>query len=420
VNDLLQGSGPMYDLVVTMFVAVAALFLLLLVIIIAAKAWREVHESRLRRRRAELEPAFFKYAVGDKPIDAYLPRSLHRSERVLVEQIFFELGRVVKGSVRERARDAFERLGFVDESLARLRSRRWWTRAEAAEKLGLMGSAKATTALVAAMSDPVMEVRVRAARALGNIRTSEALVPLVRALDDPARWSAIRVAGILIGAGDESVEILLREFERMPRHARISAIDIFGRIRSLKAVPLLTGLLQSDDPDTRARAAFALGNVGDPGTAPALVATLRDTSWPARAMAARALGRLREDASIPALCSALSDMQWWVRANAAEALKNKGDGGVRALLGMLDASDVYAAQQAVQMLQESGILDSLVAQLGSSEAGERQQALEVMAKMVKLRRTDLLTEMAHAHPEAAIRNRLAIILGLRIEPQPVC
>jgi hypothetical protein len=112
-------------------------------------------------------------------------------------------------------------------------------------------------------------------------------------------------------------------------------------------------------------------------------------------------------------------MQWWVRANAAEALKNKGDGGVRALLGMLDASDVYAAQQAVQMLQESGILDSLVAQLGSSEAGERQQALEVMAKMVKLRRTDLLTEMAHAHPEAAIRNRLAIILGLRIEPQPV-
>jgi HEAT repeat protein len=205
----------------------------------------------------------------------------------------------------------------------------------------------------------------------------------------------------------------------MPRHARISAIDIFGRIRSLKAVPLLTGLLRSADPDARARAAFALGNVGDPGSAPALVEILRDPSWPARAMAARALGRLREDGSIPALCSALSDMQWWVRANAAEALKNKGDAGVRALLEMLDAGDVYAAQQAVQMLQESGVLDSLVARLGSTESLERQQALEVMAKMVKLRRTDLLTEVAHSHPEAAIRSRLAIILGLRSEPQPV-
>ena len=409
----------MYDLVVTLFVAVGALFLLLLTLIIISKAWREVGESRLRRRRGELEPAFFKYVVGEGPIERFLPRGLRPGEQVLVEQIFFELGRVVKGSVHDRAREAFERLGFVDASLARLSSHRWWTRAEAAEKLGLMGSDKATRALVGAMADPIAEVRVRAARALGNIRTSEALAPLVRALDDPGRWSAIRVAGILIGAGDEAVDILLREFEHMPRHARISAIDIFGRIRSLKSIPLLARLLRSDDPDARARAAFALGNIGDPGTAPALVETLRDPSWPARAMAARALGRLPEDGSIPALCASLSDHQWWVRANAAEALKSKGDAGMRALLGMLDAKDVYAAQQAVQMLQESGVLDSLVAQLGSQQADARQQALEVMAKMVKLRRTDLLTEMAHAHPEASIRSRLAIILGLRSAPQPV-
>ena len=187
MTDLLQGSGPMYDLVVTLFVAVGALFLLLLTLIIISKAWREVRESRLRRRRSEIEPAFFKYVVGQGPIEQYLPRGLKPGEQVLVEQIFFELGRVVKGSVHDRAREAFERLGFVDASLARLSSRRWWTRAEAAEKLGLMGSDKATRALVAAMADPIAEVRVRAARALGNIRTSEALVPLVRALDDPGR-----------------------------------------------------------------------------------------------------------------------------------------------------------------------------------------------------------------------------------------
>src|SRR5262249_13364434 len=158
-------------------------------------------------------------------------------------------------------------------------------------KLGLMGSEKATRALIQHMDDPVPEVRVRAARALGTIRTSEALRPLTRALWDPGRWSAIRVAGILIGAGDEAVEILLQEFETMPMHAKISAIDIFGRIRSLKAIALLRDLLKDPAPDVRARAAFALGSIGDPTSAPHLGAALSDASWAVRAMAAKALGR---------------------------------------------------------------------------------------------------------------------------------
>jgi len=411
-------GGPTYQAVVVSLFAIGGFFLLLLGIIIVSKGWRELVEAGLRRRRAELEPAFFKYAVGSGPIEKFLPRALRSGERVLVEQIFFELGRVVKGSVAERARDAFERLRFVDHYLARIESRRWWARAEAAEKLGLMGSQKATGALIEHMNDPVPEVRVRAARALGNIRTSEALRPLVQALNDPGRWSAIRVAGILIGAGDEAVEILLEEFDRMPLYAKISAIDIFGRIRSLKAIALLRELVKDAEPDIRARAAFALGLIGDPTSAPHLAEALKDRAWAVRAMAAKALGRLKEEETIGALCAALGDQQWWVRTNAAEALKNKGENGVRALLQMLDSKDIYAAQQAVQMLQESGVLDSFVAQLGSPVNDERQRALEVMAKLVKLKRTDLLTEMAHNHPEVSIRQRLAIILGLRVQPQP--
>lgn len=413
-----ESTGVMHTFVLALVYGVGAFFAILLTIIIVSKAWREIVEARLRRRRAELEPAFFRYLVGKGPIAEFLPRPIARGERPLVEEVFFELGRVVKGSVHDRARDAFEQLGFVDHYLSNIRSRRWWTRAEAAEKLGLMGSEKATTALIEHMTDPVPEVRVRAARALGNIRTSEALRPLVLALNDPGRWSAIRVAGILIGAGDESVQILLGEFYRLPQHARISAIDIFGRIRSLKAIGLLRDLLRHKDADTRARAAFALGSIGDPTSAPYLSAALSDSAWFVRAMAAKALGRLREDGSIDVLCDALADPQWWVRANAAEALKNKGTRGMGALLAMLDSKDAYAAQQAVAMLQNSGVLDAMIARLGSEDGVERQQALDVMAKLVRLKRTDLLTEMAHNHPENSIRQRLGIILGLRIQPHP--
>src|SRR5262249_11177492 len=155
---------------------------------------------------------------------------------------------------------------------------------------------------------------------------------LVGALRDKGRWSAIRVAGMLIGAGDDAVDVLLEEFDRLPANAKISAIDIFGRIKSLRASNLLLQLLAAPEADLPARAANALGMIGDPTAAPSLSACLRDREWSVRAMAAKALGRLREHESIPALAEALADPQWWVRSNAAEALKSKGGAGQDALL----------------------------------------------------------------------------------------
>lgn len=409
----LEASGPMYDFILALIWASAGFFVLLMLMILVNKAWREYAERRLRRRRVQLEPIFFRYVTGTGSIEEHLQQALRPSDRVLVEEIFFDLGRVVQGAAWERAREAFERLGFVDHYIGRLDSRGWWYRAEAAEKLGYIGSERGTAPLVQHMDDPVGEVRVRVARALGRIGTPEALDHLVNALRDPGRWSAIRVGGILINSSEAAAERLMKAYGSLPFHARIAAIDIFARIRSLKATPLLLDLLGDENADIRARAAFALGSSGDPNAAEALIAALKDPSWAVRAMAAKAVGRLKEEASIPALCECLRDAEWWVRANAAEALKNKGEKGREALLGMLDSEDAYAAQQAVQMLQESGSLDGMIAALGASDEKERQAALEFMAKLVMLKRTDLLTEMAHNHPEASIRERLSIVLGLR-------
>jgi len=408
-----QGAGPMYEFILRLIAASAAFFLLLLVLIIVNKGWREVTDRRLRKRRVLLEPDLFRYVTGIGPIGDHLSHALRPSDRALVEEIFFDLGRVVQGGAWERAREAFEELGFVRHYISRLDSRSWWARAEAAEKLGYIGSEKATRPLVGHMDDPVGEVRVRIARALGRIGTPESLDHLIAALKDPGRWSAIRVAGILIRSGEAAAERLMHAFPTLPFHARLASIDIFARIRSLKAAPLLARLMSDPEPDIRARAAFALGAIGDPGSTEGLIAALGDPGWAVRAMAARALGRLRDDSSIPALCEALRDPEWWVRANAAEALKNKGEKGSHALLQMLDSTDNYAAQQAVLMLQESGALDGMISQLASDREPDRQAALEVMAKLVILKRIDLLTEMAFHHPEATIRERLAIVLGLR-------
>ena len=66
----------------------------------------------------------------------------------------------------------------------------------------------------------------------------------------------------------------------------------------------------------------------------------------------------------------------------------------------------------VSPLQENGVLDAFVGMLTSTAAGEQTRALGVMAKLVKLRRIDLLTEVARGHPDRMVRQRLATLLGL--------
>jgi HEAT repeat protein len=409
-----QGTEAMYDLLFDALRGVAAIFVLLLILIIVNKGWRELHESRLRRRRGRLERKLFRYVMGTDPIENYVPLPFRADDRPAVEGVFFDLMRVVKGNVRHRALAAFEKMGIVDHYLARLGSRRWWLRADACEKLGLIRSERAVKPLIAALADPIPEVRVRATQALGQIGTSEALRPLVAALKSPGRWSAIRVSVVLIMAGDEAVNVLLEDYQWLPDHARLAAVDIFARIRSLRASPLLRDLLGDPNPDLRARAANAIGMLGDPTGAEALTRSLEDPKWPVRAMAAKALGHLRESTSIGALKNALADPQWWVRANAAEALKSKGLAGREALIEMLDSEDPYAAQQAVQMLQESGVLDDFIGMLTSRAPGEQTSALGVMTKLVKLRRIDLLTEVARQHPDRAVRQRLSTLLGIPV------
>ncbi|HXI02406.1 MAG TPA: HEAT repeat domain-containing protein [Candidatus Saccharimonadales bacterium] len=409
------GAESMYALLLDAVEGVAGIFGILLVLIIVNKGWRELRERSLHRRREYLEQKLFRYVMASDPLESYLPAPFDPGDWPAIEGIFFDLTRVAKGSVRTRARAAFEKLGIVDHYLERLRSRRWWIRAEACEKLGLIGSDRSIAPLVEHLSDSIPEVRFRASQALGSIGTSESLRPLVLALKSPGRWSAIRVSVMLVAAGDEAVNVLLEEFQWLPDQAKLSAVDIFARIRSLRASPLLRELLTDPNPDLRARAANALGMLGDPTVAPLLVRAMEDPEWPVRAMAAKSLGHLREQSSIDALKAALADSQWWVRANAAEALKAKGISGREALIQMLDSDDPYAAQQAVQMLQESGVLDHFIGMLVSSVPGEQTSALGLMAKLVKLRRVDLLTEAAREHPDRVVRQRLATLLGTAAE-----
>ena len=409
------------ELILAAIGVMTGLFGLLVGIIVFSRVRAQIRARLANRRRAVLEPVVMRYAGGAggrilENLVEVLGHEPGKYDLIVLERILLEQSRAVKGSVRLRLIQAFEDLGIVGKHVLALSKGRVWMRSEAAERLGQIRSPRASEALIKVMDDPAPEVRLRAARALGGIGGAAAVSKLIAALAEPNRWSAMRIADILTDIGEEAVDDLIREMGELPVASRLLVIDVFGRVRSLKAIPVLRDLLADAEPDIRARAAHALGQIGDPGSATDLIGCLSDEAWPVRAMAAKALGRIPGNEQVEALCEALTDSEWWVRANAAEALKHKGEQGKDALVGMLDSSDTYASEQAVLMLQESGVLDTLISQLDSEEKAIRDRSLFVLARMVDLRRTHLLTDMAERHPDQRIRQLLTMLLGLPETP----
>jgi HEAT repeat protein len=405
----------MQNVLVVTILLIASVFLALTLLIVTAKGWREVRDGRRRARRRVLEPLVLKFAHGTAPsILSALGGGIARRDRVVVESILLDHVQRVRGIERDRLCRALDELGFVDDYLAALRSPRWWTRAEAAENLGLAGARRATSKLVAALDDEISEVRLRAAKALGLVGGKAAVMPLLRALAEPNRWSTIRIADILADMGREVVHELIDAFPKLNRHAKLAALDILGRIHSLDAVPWLLERLEDPEANVRARAAHALGAIGVVDAGSPLRAALSDPEWPVRAMAAKALGRIHDAEAIPPLCAALRDREWWVRANAAEALKLTGPTGIEALEGMLADEDRYAKHQACLMLDESGILDRRVAQLASSGT-LKDAAVAVVTRFVQAGQTGRLRELAVAHADPKVRAALTKLLP----PAPV-
>lgn len=402
--------APLSQILIQILWILGGILVGLSAVIVVNKAARELREDRDGRIRRELEPKILAYVNGQgNRLEEVLP-PLGGSERRVVEEILLDNARFLRGIARERITAACEEMGFVETRIRQLRHPRWWKRAEAAEKLGTMLSPRAAGDLIPLMQDERVEVRMRAAKALGQLGTRTSIRPLIEALRDPNRWSALRIADILAGMGPEAADDLVENFRTLPVRVRVAAVDCLGRVRSLRAAELLKSLLTDPERDIRARAAHALGLIGDPNFTPDLLRSLRDPAWPVRAMAAKALGKLARPEAVEPLTEALADKEWWVRINAAEGLRAMGDRGVGALIGAIESRDRYASHAAVATLEGAGVLDAYVDKLASADPAEREKSLAFIRKIVAAERTSSLAQTAARHAQEKVREQLSRIL----------
>ena len=401
----------MYNLLAWVIIGATATFLALTVVIVVNKALRETRELRYHIHRKRLEPLVLRYIHGDqKTILDVIDQVIVTSDRSVLERILLDHIQQVRGIECERITRALDQIGWIDDWLDQLGSRRWWLRAEAAEKLGLSRSKRAGEGLTRALNDETPEVRMRAAKGLGALGGESAASVLIGALDQPNRWSTIRVADILTSMGRRVVDELIARFDELGTTGKLAALDVLGRIRPLQTVPWLVERLKDPHPDIRARACHALGCLADPHTAGELAHALRDDAWPVRAMAAKALGRLKSVENYGALRVALGDPEWWVRNNAARALRTVGRRGLLVLEEALGDDDRFARHQAILMLQEAGVVDRRIDELADSADAVRQQAERFVRCLVEAGQLERLQVAVAEHRLDAVRNALRTIL----------
>jgi HEAT repeat protein len=305
--------------------------------------------------------------------------------------------------------EAYDQLGLVDKYVDKLRSaRKWRDRAFAAELLGRVGGAKAVPALletVEATRTEDSDVREVSLRALARIADPGAVEPLIRTLATADVWLAPRIADILSRHGDVVVDPLIAVLDDSSRQpARAWAANVLGEVRAQRAFPSLVRSLRDPEDEVRAKAATALGRLGDRRAVGYLLEHLLTDPAPfVRARIASALGQFGGPEVIDRLVRALGDPAWWVRMRSVEALEQIGSVAEGPLLVALDDPDSEIRVRAAVALERLGVPDNLVRMI---ESGERvPEASYTLVKFATSGTREFLAELAR-HPSPQVRETM--------------
>ena len=293
---------------------------------------------RLAARRNErisqqLRPAAIAVLGEYLAEDARLPRAEGRTQRAVMLQVGLEALGDLQGAERDRIADMLDRLGFVEEARAGLRSRRRAVRRRAAEALALIGTPSALSALGPALADRDVLVRTAAARLLAEVGDDEAARAAVAVAEQDVRHAPGGVAAVVLALA-KSHEAAVGQMLRPGADARIKAIaiSVAGALRLASLGPALRACLTERD-DIAAAAATGLGRIGETMAVPALMVLACDESRAAeaRTAAAEALGAIADPAAVPALGALLGAEDWSLRTAAAQGLAELGADGLAAL-----------------------------------------------------------------------------------------
>jgi HEAT repeat protein len=271
-----------------------------------------------------------------------------------------------------------------------------WRRMTALKILFRMQHPHALTLLAAAVEDPDEAVARSAIAVLGTSSDREPAVLLVRALQSlrftPATLAAQLEFSEAPVAGD--LRSLLKDGNPVVRQYAAALLGRYVGERGLEQA--LLPLASDPDPRVRKAAIESLGTIGGDYAAGAAVALLADPVAYVRANAARAIASLGQIEHAAEVARLFADQDWWVRRAAKEALTQLGPDVWPVLVGMLRGSDRFARNGAAEVIQNLGLLDSLITMEAASDnpSPAKIDMLRHITEAGELRLTESLLQRA--------------------------
>jgi len=290
-------------------------------------------------------------------------------------------------------------------------------RLSAAHALGDLQDSAAVLALMRAVTqDPDAGVRKTAAWALGEIEDARAVPALTQALTSDDDEEVRRMAAWALGEIEDpsAIDGLSVGLRDTSREVRAAAIRALGEIEDARAIPAITLALRDEDPEIRKHAAWALGEIEDPRAVEPLFAALGDASAEVRRQAAWALGEIEDRRAVPGLTRALQDEDVEVRKMAVWALGEIEDPTALEPLtaALRDANPEIRSRAAWALgeLEDRRAVEALVAALRDESIEVRDQAVWALGEIGDPRAAEGLA-LALQDAQPAIRRKAAWAMG---------
>ncbi len=282
--------------------------------------------------------------------------SRRRFHRGVLRAVLIDMTQDLTGDSAGRLVYFFYSMGFVEEELNMLQSRKWWVRAQAARNAGLMRARKSITALTAALEDKHPDVRHQAMQALIKLVGVDAIGTILRLSRNISQWTAIELSVIVAGFKEEAVPHLIGALESRDQSVVLFSIDMLAEIGFVTAVdPVMNIIRTSGDVKIRTRATKALGRLGDARAKHLLMELLLHRNAAIRLSALEALGKTGGPDIVEMLEPYLATDDWEERLTAARALATTGLKGIKIIQDFEKKSEGEAADLARQVMEEFGV-----------------------------------------------------------------
>jgi HEAT repeat protein len=302
---------------------------------------------------------------------------------------------------------------FVQQASASRSPRANWRRISALRLLAQQGYSGIVPLLGQAVADPDSEIVGAALAILGRTPDMKAAEILVNALK-AGQYAPSRVATYLDQFPLPLTALLRPLLQHSEPNVRYWAVTLLAKYHDTPGLDVELRALTADAMPLVRRAAIAsLARVSIAAAVDAARRMLNDPVWYVRAHAARALAEAQDPDLADAVAPLLADREWWVRTAAKDALQRMGPEVWSALVPYLDHGDPFARNGAAEVLQNIGILDSLIV-LEAATAKPSPTKIEMLKKIASAggtRMTEALLDRVDQHTRPRVRALLAS-LGL--------